>query len=198
MPRSHATSRKPRSAMKSGAASTMATLPVTGALVIAGVIGHRIGPGAECKGGSGHAMRPCARFFSAIASAAARAAGWAFSSAEACNACADSSSSGKARWKYGSAPSRCASDIDDTSVGLHDTISCVRNWPLPTRNAPSTNACSDADGVDMMSRSTPPTEPDAIITEIERPSNWSLEATTMPSMSSIPMPASANARCAVS
>ena len=198
MPRSHATSRSPRSAMNSGDASTMATLPVTGALVIAGVIGHRNGPAAGCNGGSGHAKRPCARFFSATASAATRASGCARSRAEACSACADISSSGSARWKYGSAPNRCASDIEDTSVGLHDTISCVRNCPVATRSAPRMNACSDADGVDMMSRSTPPTGPDAIITEIDRPSNWSLAATTMPSISSIVMPASARASCAVS
>ncbi len=61
-----------------------------------------------------------------------------------------------------------------------------------------TKACSPAEGVERMSRSTPPTDPDAAITEMARPSYWSLEATTMPSMSSIANPASRSADCETS
>jgi CoA-transferase family III len=78
---------------------TIATLPVTGAVVMVGMTGQRSAPGRVCTGGLGQAARPCARFFSAMASAAARAVGSARSTAEACKACADNSSSGRARWK---------------------------------------------------------------------------------------------------
>ena len=61
-----------------------------------------------------------------------------------------------------------------------------------------TKACSPAEGVERISRSTPPTEPEAAITEMARPSIWSFDATTIPSMSSIARPASFNASCVTS
>src|SRR5439155_23717298 len=90
-------------------------------------------------------------------------------------------------------PSLSASGIDVTSIGLHAATSWVRYCPVAMRIAPSTKACSAADGVDRMSRPTPPTEPDAIMMEIARPSSWSLAPTTMPSRSSVEIPASTSA-----
>ena len=69
------------------------------------------------------------------------------------------------------------------------TTSWVSYWADATRSTPITKACSPAEGVDRMSRSTPPTEPDAAITEMARPSTWSLLPTMMPSICLIVRPA---------
>ena len=131
----------------------------------------------------GYAAAPLPRFFSTILRASSSSSGMSDSSTPACIACAAISSSGRRRLKYGSAASRCTSGSELGLVGLHARTSCVRYRPEATRSAPITNACSPADGVDRMSRSTPPTGPEAIITVIARPSYWSLPPTTMPSMS---------------
>ena len=65
---------------------------------------------------------------------------------------------------------RSTSDCESASVGLQETMSWVRYCPEATRSAPITKACSPADGVERISRPTPPTEPEAAMIEIARPS----------------------------